>query len=98
MEPVTDIGAMISRREGVQGGRPCITGTRVSVRGIAVRHQQGQLPEEMVEDWPHVTLAQIYAALAYYYANKAEIDADLEAEARLEEELAKKYPAARQCV
>ena len=36
-------------------------------------------PEEMLEDKPHLSLAKIYAALAYYHVNKAEINADIEA-------------------
>ena len=37
--------------------------------------------EEIVEQYPHINLSQIYAALAYYYANRDEIDRELEAEA-----------------
>ena len=36
-------------------------------------------PEEIVQNFGYVSLAQVHAALAYYYANKAEIDADIEA-------------------
>jgi uncharacterized protein (DUF433 family) len=41
----------------------------------------GQIPEEIVQTFGgHLSLAQVHAALAYYYANQAEIDADLESE------------------
>jgi hypothetical protein len=33
-----------------------------------------------VADRPHLSLAQVYAALAYYHANKPEVDADIAAE------------------
>ena len=72
---------MISRRDGVRGGRPCIAGTGVSVRRIAEWHNMGLIPEEIARKIGHLTLAQVHAALAYYHANQAEIDADLEAEA-----------------
>jgi uncharacterized protein (DUF433 family) len=36
--------------------------------------------EEIAEQYPHINLAQIYAALAYYHANRTEIDRELEAE------------------
>ena len=82
MATVTDIGSLISRRPEIRGGRPCIAGTGVSVRRIAVWHNMGSTPEEIVNNFDHLSLAQVHAALAYYYANKAEIDADLEAEER----------------
>jgi len=43
----------------------------------------GQTPEEVVQTpGGHLSLAQVHAALAYYYANQAEIDADLANEER----------------
>ena len=81
MATITGIGSMISRQDGVRGGRPCIAGTGVSVRRIAEWHNMGLIPEEITRKIGHLTLAQVHAALAYYHANQAEIDADLEAEA-----------------
>jgi uncharacterized protein (DUF433 family) len=37
---------------------------------IATLWKQGITPEEMVDNWDYLTLAQVYAALAYYHANK----------------------------
>jgi len=52
----------------------------------------GQIPEEIVETFGgHLSLAQVHAALAYYYANQAEIDADLEGENRETEALEQEY-------
>ena len=42
----------------------------------------GLSPEEIVADRSGLSLAQVFAALAYYHANKAEIDQDIDAEAR----------------
>ncbi len=43
----------------------------------------GQIPEEIVQTFGgHLSLVQVHAALAYYYANQAEIDRDLEADDR----------------
>lgn len=79
MASVTEIGSLISRRPEIRGGRPCIAGTSVSVRRIARWHNMGQIPEEIVQTFGgHLSVAQVHAALAYYYANQAEIDADLE--------------------
>jgi uncharacterized protein (DUF433 family) len=82
MVAVTEIGSFISRRPDIRGGRPCIAGTGVSVRRIAEWHNMGLIPGEIVRKFGHLSLAQVHAALAYYRANQAEIDADLEAETR----------------
>jgi uncharacterized protein (DUF433 family) len=91
MATVTEIGSLISRHPGNRGGRPCIAETGVSVRRIAVLHNKGEAPEEIASNSGHLSLAQVHAALAYYYANKAEIDADLEAEEREYDALASQH-------
>jgi len=35
-------------------------------------------PEQMHVQYPHLSLAQIHAALSYYYEHQAELDADIE--------------------
>jgi hypothetical protein len=37
----------------------------------------GMKPEEIIVEIPHLNLAQVHAALAYYYANKEQINADI---------------------
>lgn len=51
----------------------------------------GLIPEEIVRKFGHLSLAQVHAALAYYHANRAEIDADLEAEVRATEALEQQH-------
>jgi uncharacterized protein (DUF433 family) len=92
MPTVTEIGSLISRRPEIRCGRPCVAGTGVSVRRIAQWHNMGLIPEEIVRKFGHLSLAQVHAALAYYYANQAEIDADLEAEAQETEALEAQHP------
>jgi uncharacterized protein (DUF433 family) len=82
MAIVTEIGALISRRPEIRGGRPCIAGTSVSVRRIAQWHNAGLIPEEIVRTLGHVSLAQVHAALAHYFANKEEVHADMDDEDR----------------
>ena len=57
-----------------------IDGTRVTVHQMVTCYQQGLAPEEIGEQYPHISLAQIYAALSYYHANRDEIDRELEPE------------------
>lgn len=73
----TDIGALITISPEIRGGRPRIAGTGVTVRQIVVRHKLGRSPEEIATSFGHLTLAQIYAALAYYHLNRDEIEGDL---------------------
>ena len=75
-----DIGSYIVRTPGTVGGRPRIDGTRVTVRSVAVGYKQGLMPEEIVQQYEHLTIAQVYAALTYYHANRDEIEADIKAE------------------
>ena len=80
MTTVTDIGSLIVRSDDVRGGRPRVTGTGVTVRRIVGWYKQGLTPEEITTEVPHLSLAQVYAALTYYHANREEIEADIAAE------------------
>jgi uncharacterized protein (DUF433 family) len=82
----SEIGALITRDPSLRGGRPIIAGTGICVRTIAIENNGGLTPEEIAADRPPLSLAQIYAALAFYHANKAEIDADIAADERAYEE------------
>jgi uncharacterized protein (DUF433 family) len=77
MPTVTDIGSFITASPGICGGRPRVAGTGVSVRRIAGWYKLGHNPEEIADQYGHLSLAQVYAALAYYHANRHEIDAEL---------------------
>lgn len=48
-------------------------------------------PEEIVAEIPHLTLAQIYAALAYYHANREEVESDIAAEEVEAEQLEREH-------
>jgi uncharacterized protein (DUF433 family) len=89
MAAAVDIGGLISRHAEKHGGRPYIAGVGMSVGRIAVLHNQGFTAEEIVADYQDLSLAQVHAALAYYYSNRAEIDRDLEVEEKLYDELAR---------
>jgi uncharacterized protein (DUF433 family) len=76
-----EIGTLIDRDPRIRGGRPKIAGTGVTVRRIAGWYKLGLSPEEITREIPHLNLAQVFAALTYYQANRDEIDSDLAAEA-----------------
>jgi uncharacterized protein (DUF433 family) len=81
-----ETGSLIARDPLLRGGRPIIAGTGVSVRTIAIENNRGLSPEEIAADRPPLSLAQIYGGLAFYHANKQEIDADIAAEDQAYEE------------
>ena len=56
-----------------------IEGTRMKVIHIAgEKRYHGTSPETMKEYWPDLSLAEIHAALAYYYDHQAEMDAEMD--------------------
>jgi uncharacterized protein (DUF433 family) len=55
-----------------------IDDTNVKVIEVALdKLAHGSSPEEMHFQYPHLSLAQIHAALAYYYDHQAEMDAEI---------------------
>lgn len=78
---------LLVRSPGVCGGRLRIEGTRITLLQIVNLYRQGMTAEEIAEQYPHLTLAQVYAALAYYHANQGEIVAELATEAKEAERL-----------
>ena len=71
-------------------GRARIEGSRIRVIDLVMaRMANGWTPEELQQQYPHLTLAQIYGALAYYHANKEKLDAEI----RESEELADRLRA-----
>ena len=70
-----DIGTLIMRSPEIRGGRPRISGTGVTVQRIVGWYKLGLSPEEIADQFGHLSLAQVHAALAYYHANRQEIEA-----------------------
>ena len=59
---------------GVCGGKPRIAGHRIRVQDIVLWTEQGQSPDEIVSSLPQLSLADVHAALTYYYDHRDEID------------------------
>lgn len=89
------LGSLIESNPDIRKGRPCIAGTGVTVRRIAQWYRLGDTPEDIVDRIGHLSLAQIYAALAYYHANQDAIEADLAEEVTAAELLARRHGAER---
>ncbi|HEX5853895.1 MAG TPA: DUF433 domain-containing protein [Solirubrobacteraceae bacterium] len=53
----------------IKGGEPVIRGTRIGVRGIAQRMDEGDTTEMLTEDYPHVPAGAFQAAYTYARAH-----------------------------
>jgi uncharacterized protein (DUF433 family) len=68
----------VVRTEGTCGGRARIDGTRIPVWLVVSFIVRGEKTrEEFLEAYPHITLPQVEAALAYYSDHREEVDGDL---------------------
>ncbi|MEM9540241.1 MAG: DUF433 domain-containing protein [Cyanobacteria bacterium P01_E01_bin.42] len=76
------------------GGKPCIVGHRIRVQDIVIWHEQmGLSPDEIVSRHPTITLADVYAALAYYHDNFLEIRQHIQASEHFVRELQAQIPS-----
>ena len=71
----------IEQTPGTCGGKPRIAGTRINVSLVAMLSERNRMtPDEIVEAYPHLTLAQVHAALAYYWEHREEIEQEIRQE------------------
>ncbi|MDB5349596.1 MAG: hypothetical protein JWN86_843 [Planctomycetota bacterium] len=81
------------RPSALHGTKACIAGSRIRVEDIDVWHiLQGQSPENFVASFPQLTMADVHAALAYYWDNRETLDRQWEAGERFVEEMKAKAP------
>lgn len=94
----TEIDTLLTSTPNIRNGQPCISGTGISVHRIALLHNLGHSTEDIVRKYEHLTPAGVHAALAYYFANKQQVDSEIaadEADAeRIESEFLKQQPVA----
>ncbi len=73
--------ARITSTPDICGGRACIEGHRIRVADIVIWHEhEGLTPDTIVSQFPGLTLADVHAALAYYYENIDSIREEIRAE------------------
>ena len=86
-----DIGTLIARTLEIRGGRPRAAGTGVTVERIVSWYKPGSSPEQIADELGHLTPAQVHAALAYYHANREEIESGPAAEQAEADRLARQH-------
>ena len=76
------------------GPRPVVAGTDIKISQIASEYEHlGMTPDEIAEAHPHLGLAEVHAALAYYYDHRDLIRHDWEAAENLIAALRARYPS-----
>jgi len=78
-----EIGQLIVKTPGTCGGRARIAGKRIPVSSVYRWFLQGCEPEDILEKFDGVALAEIYAAISYALSNLEEIAGEIEREERL---------------
>ena len=91
MDKTSNIGSLITSDESIRSGRPRIAGTGVTVQTVVQWYKSGATPEEIADNFGHLTLAQVHAALAFYHANRDLVEADLMTEDRLARQLERQH-------
>jgi uncharacterized protein (DUF433 family) len=87
----TEINSLLTVNPQIRHSRPCIAGTGITVHRIAILHNLGHSPEDIVRKYEHLTIAGVHAALAYYYANRPEVDAEIAADEADAERIEKEF-------
>jgi uncharacterized protein (DUF433 family) len=72
------LGDRIVSTAGARGGKPRISGHRITVSDVAIWHERmGMSPDEIVSEYPTITLSDVHAALAYHFDHRDEVDREI---------------------
>lgn len=78
---------------GLVGGKAHIAGSRITVQNIVIWYDRMGIAADEIATEYNVTLADIYAALAYYFDHRVEIDESIRADEEFANELKKRTPS-----
>jgi uncharacterized protein (DUF433 family) len=78
--------------EGPNGPKARIVGSRIRVQDVVIWHEKlGMSPDEIVHQYPTITLADVHAALAYYWDHRDDIERTIADEDAFVEEFRRGY-------
>jgi uncharacterized protein (DUF433 family) len=89
----TTLNQHIEITPGVCNGRPRVAGTRIRIQNIVLWTEQGRSPDEIVANYPQLTLADVHAALAFYFDNRLELDRQIREDEQFVAEMKSQYAA-----
>lgn len=78
---------------GIAGGKPRITGRRITVQNIVIWHEQMGMSADEISAEYDVSLAEVYACLTYYFDHRDEIDRSIREDAAFVAELRQQTPS-----
>src|SRR5262245_13636101 len=87
------LGQHIEGIANIAGGKPRIVGHRITVQNVVIWHERMGLSADEIASAYGLTLADVYAALAYYYDHRAEIYEAMRADGTLVAELRSQTPS-----
>lgn len=64
-----------------------VAGTRVPLATVVTAYQQGATPEQIVDDFDTLHLADVYSVIAYYLRHQPDVEAYLDEQRRRGEEI-----------
>src|SRR4051812_14042367 len=84
----------IVRTPGICGGKACIAGHRIRVMDVALLHEHaGMSADDIVAQFPGLSLSDVHTALAYYFDHRDEIQDEMRADAATAERLQGRHPS-----
>lgn len=90
----TSVTQHIEMTPGVCGGKPRIAGYRIRVQDIVIWYEMMKMSaDEIIYHHPSITLADVYAALSYYYDNLEAIRQDIRDSEAFADKLAVENPS-----
>jgi uncharacterized protein (DUF433 family) len=78
---------------GIAGGKPRIAGHRITVQDIAIWHERQGMSVDQIAAEYDLTLADIHAALAYYFDHRVEIDQAIKEDEAFADALRRETPS-----
>ena len=78
---------------GIAGGKPRITGHRITVQDIVIWHERMGMSADEIATEHSLSLSDVYAALAYYYDHREEIDKSIRTDEAFITELRRQIPS-----
>lgn len=85
----------IESTPGIRGGKPRVKGTRITVSDVVLWNEQGMSADEIITEFPGLTFADVFAALAYYHDNQAAIDQQIRDTREYAEQMKAQIPEAK---
>jgi uncharacterized protein (DUF433 family) len=90
---VQTLDAHVISDSSIRGGKPHIAGHRITVADIVIWHEMMGLSADEIATEYSLSLADIYAALAYYFDNQALIEISMNESEKFAMDLKKLNPS-----